>query len=179
MSTTPEHLGGHAGLTHTDAGAMRFLKDRFCPVSVLDVGCGTGGMEGICLDLGLLWVGVDGDASCAKTNVVTHDFTRGELPPLKTDLVWSVEFVEHVHPAYLQHTLEALTRGRMALCMSHALPGKYGHHHVNCQPPEYWIDALRLWGFVLDAEGTEGVRAHSSMRREFMRQTGLVFVPIP
>jgi len=33
--------------------------------------------------------------------------------------------------------------------MTHAVPGQAGHHHVNCQPAEYWVEKLATRGFRL------------------------------
>lgn len=172
---TPVHLGGHLGITHTDPGSLALLKERLGVRSVLDVGCGPGGMQAVCEGLGLSWTGADGDPACARESVLTHDFTKGPLVTHPRDLVWSVEFVEHVEERFLPNVLSALMLAAKAICMTHALPGKGGHHHVNCQPPDYWINKLTAAGYELHIPLTQQLRAVSTMRREFMRNTGLVF----
>ena len=39
-----KHLGGHCGITHLDQGAIDWAIDEFSVKSMLDVGCGPGGM---------------------------------------------------------------------------------------------------------------------------------------
>lgn len=173
---TPPHLGGHLNKTHTDSGAISFLRTELGIQSVLDVGCGKGGMEEVCQVFGVGWTGVDGDPACFREGVIRHDFTKGfpkNLPEF--DLTWSVEFVEHVHEQFLANLLLTFGQARKAICMTHAMPGKPGHHHVNCQLPEYWVDKMKLVGFELSPALTQGVREASSMGREFMRSTGMVF----
>ena len=41
--------------------------------------------------------------------------------------------------------------------MTHALPGQGGHHHVNCQPPEYWIEKMARRGYALSPENNQFV----------------------
>lgn len=162
-------------MTHIDAGSLALLKGKLGIKSVLDVGCGPGGMSSVCQSVGLSWTGVDGDPACVKEGVIAHDFTIGQLATHQRDLVWSVEFVEHVDELYLQNVMSAFGLAKKAICMTHAVPGKKGFHHVNCQPPEYWIDKITASGYELDIKLTQQIRAASTMRREFMRNTGMVF----
>jgi hypothetical protein len=60
--------------------------------------------------------------------------------------------------------------------MTHALPGKNGHHHVNCRTEDYWIDMFKKYDFSLCEYATREVRQCSTMKREFMRETGKVFI---
>ena len=39
-----DHLGGHQGTTHIDKGTLRWAIDKLNVTSMLDVGCGPGGM---------------------------------------------------------------------------------------------------------------------------------------
>lgn len=175
MKNDTRHLGGHCNVTHVDAGALELLKNQLGIRSVLDVGCGPGGMSGVCQSIGLSWTGVDGDPACAKESVITHDFTTGPLITHQRDLVWSVEFVEHVDETHLQNVMSAFKLAKTAVCMTHALPGKKGFHHVNCESADYWIDKMQACGYRIDYSLTKQVRGASTMRREFMRNTGMVF----
>ena len=90
------------------------------------------------------------------------------------DMIWCCEFVEHVHkrfePNYM-HTMCMTNR----VFMTYSDPGKPGHHHVNCEPKNYWIDLFDRHGFTLSDELTEIARGLSSMTRDFFRTHGLVF----
>jgi SAM-dependent methyltransferase len=168
------HLGGHAGRTHIDEGTLRCLQGRLPTLrSMLDIGCGPGGMENVASRLGIRWTGVDGDARVEPT--FCWDFTSGTFDhSFSYDLAWSVEFVEHVEERFLPNCLKAFQ-----LCdhvfMTHAPPGKHGHHHVNCRSHDYWLGAFAAAGFDFDPNLTSEIRAASTMGREFTRNTGLVF----
>jgi hypothetical protein len=66
------------------------------------------------------------------------------------------------------------------LIMTHALVGKTGYHHVNCQNAPYWIDKMSEYGFNLDEEKTKQLRIHSTMgkkkKHRFLEKTGMYFV---
>ena len=56
-----EHLGGHAGYTHLDEGALDFVKDILQVKSMLDIGCGPGGMVELANQKDINAIGIDGD----------------------------------------------------------------------------------------------------------------------
>jgi hypothetical protein len=44
MTTLPQHLGGHENETHIDDGALSYIIKTFGIGSMVDIGCGPGGM---------------------------------------------------------------------------------------------------------------------------------------
>jgi len=80
-------------------------------------------------------------------------------------------------------------RGKFVV-MTFAPLGKGGHHHVNCNTQEYWVDVFKKYGFSYDANMTRMVREASTMGRfkrnkstgetyfwkDFVKQNGLCFV---
>lgn len=176
----PNHLGrgeGKEPLTHIDGGALRFLKNKFDLKSMIDVGCGSGGMVQLALDLGIDALGVDGDFSFEKdVPFVLHDYENGPfIPDREFDLCYSCEFVEHVWEKYRQNFFDTFKSSKYLL-ITHAPPGQGGHHHVNEQEAWYWIDALNQDGWEYDETTTMEVRKASTMRMFFMRENGLFFV---
>jgi hypothetical protein len=174
MSITPSHLGGHANITHIDENVLEhFIKELKCN-SFLDIGCGPGGMVKLAKEKGLHATGIDGDTS-VKSEIV-HDFTQDKIHLDRTyDIGWSVEFVNHIKPEYIDNIFSAFKQCKY-IVMTHALPGKTGHHHVNCQIPSYWVEQFQSRGFRYDNDLTTVVRRITSMKREFMRMTGMVFI---
>jgi SAM-dependent methyltransferase len=171
----PPHLGGSFGRCHTDEGALRYMVENYGVSSLLDIGCGTGGMLEVAHQAGLEVAGIDGDFT-AKRNapVLVHDFTAGPAEFENTfDLAWSVEFLEHVEEQYMDNYMAAFQRCKYAL-VTFAPEGTPGHHHVNCRDEGYWVNKFADYGFALDEEGTAGVRAASTMGRDFMRDNGLL-----
>lgn len=176
MIETPAHLGGHLGTTWIDVPVLEYLIDRYNVRRMIDVGCGPGGMIDIARMRGVQAWGIDGDPAIEHERVITHDYATGPLPmriaPLAIDLIWCVEFVEHVETKYQPNYLATFDSGRVVF-LTAAYPGQGGHHHVNEQPEGYWIDLLRLRGWQLDEEATRWVRAHGAT--PFARMTGMVF----
>jgi hypothetical protein len=56
-----------------------------------------------------------------------------------------------------------------------AAPGQPGWHHVACKTPEVWNEVFSFYGFEVDIEMTNGIRAASTMVQRYIRQQGIVF----
>lgn len=146
-------LGGN--IHHGDANTFspyfwRYLIDRFAVKSVLDVGCGEGHAVNFFFKQGLMSHGIDGLAQNVRRAVVPialHDILSGPYI-MPVDLVWSCEVAEHILPEKVGHYLDTLANGRI-VAMTHAVPEQSGYHHVNCQPAEYWIEAMQSRGYEL------------------------------
>jgi len=171
------HLGGHCNVTHIDKGTLSYLKDTFNIKNVLDIGCGPGLMKDICKELNIEWTGIDGDPNCIKENTIHHDYTISPYNHENNfyDLAWSIEFLEHVDERYINNYIKYFQKCKI-ICITHALPGKNGHHHVNCQLPNYWIDIFEKNGFTYSEKHTEEIRKKTTMNREFIKNTGMVFI---
>lgn len=181
---TEPHLGGaiETGDSNTIMpDVWGYLLVKYAPTTVLDLGCGFGHAlewfkkNGLCNI-----VGVEGwDEAIAKSVVpeaiVKHDFSKGPAPiGTPFDLVWSAEFLEHVDEKYLPNVMAAMHLGRYA-CVTHAEPGQYGHHHVNCQTTDYWIDVFHQYGFHHMAEETQLLRRTDRWRATWGRRTLTMF----
>lgn len=173
----PVHLGGHMGRTHTDDGVLKYFIKNYSIKTYVDLGCGPGGQVEVAKSLGLDAYGIDGDYSIERSfPCIIYDFTKGkiELPFDSFDLCWTVEFVEHVEEQYIENYFPVFEKSKY-IVLTHALPGEKGHHHVNCQVADYWIEKLSKIGHVYDEELTKVVRNVSNMKRDFIRRRGLVF----
>ncbi len=95
---------------------------------------------------------------------------------MPVDLVWSCEVAEHIDPDQVDSYLDTLANGRV-VAMTHALPGQVGHHHVNCQPSEYWVERMVTRGYMLSDETQilRGVAAKDETWSYF-GNSGLLFV---
>lgn len=176
----PDHLGGHLNRTWTDIGALQYLKKNFNILSMIDLGCGPGGMKEIANNLGITWHGVDGDPSFKDTpNYTIVDFTKEKYSPTQRyDLCWSVEFLEHVEEQYIENYLPVILSAKYFLCTASDNPK--GHHHVNVKSQQYWIDLFAYNGLIYDKEETERIKSHSTMKAKggkpsFLQQTGMFF----
>ena len=175
-----DHLGGHGGRTWVDAGALSYLCQTFEIKSMLDIGCGVGGMRAVSEKQGVVWTGIEGDPEVQHDQIIKHDFTQGVVPDLhRFDLGWSVEFLEHVMPQYQLNYMHAFQQCDIVVCTA-APPNYGGHHHVNEQAAEYWHRTFRQFGFEFLADITAETVKASTMRTprqgvSFMRLTGMVF----
>jgi cyclopropane fatty-acyl-phospholipid synthase-like methyltransferase len=169
------HLGGHCNTTHCDDGVLKYLKNKFQIKSMLDIGCGPGGMRNACTQNDIEWTGIDGDPHVK--NRVTHfiDFQTGTMESLETfDLAWSIEFLEHVFEEYQDNYMKCFEKAKYVFCTA-APPGKPGHHHVNCRDKSYWTDVFNKYGFEYDDKITIECKKHSTMKREFVQECGMFF----
>ena len=198
MNKLPKHLGGHGNVTHVDDGALSFIKDKFDIKSMLDIGCGPGGMCAVAANNDIKWTGIDGDWTLVeywnKTfehedygKVVCFDFTQHDKAHNISlarklggfDLAWSVEFLEHVEEKHIPEFMRFFSLCEYVVA-THAQPdGSPGHHHVNEQWPDYWIEQFGKYGFEHDADISEQIKQHSTMRREFMKDTCMFFKARP
>lgn len=181
MIATPAHLGGHMNMSWVDEPVLDYLIARYRIERMIDVGCGPGAMVALARDKGLIAWGIDGDPQVAREDIAIHDYTMGPLGAMNwplgwyktVDLIWCVEFVEHVEEIYQENYLATFQSGRV-LYLTAAYPGQGGYHHVNEQPMEYWIDVLIAHGWKLDDEATDWVHEHGNI--PFSRATGMVFI---
>ena len=67
------------------------------------------------------------------------------------------EVVEHIEEKYIDNLMNTLCCGKLVL-ISHALPNQSGHHHVNCQLSDYWIEKFKIYGYKLLIEDTKRVK---------------------
>ncbi len=146
-------LGGD--IRHGDGSTFaprlwRYLVERHAITSVLDVGCGEGHAVRFFHRLGLIAHGIDGlraNIERAVFPIALHDLLASPYV-MPVDLVWSCEVAEHIHPDKVDFFLDTLINGRV-VAMTHALPDQPGHHPVNCQPQEYWIEHMFRRGYHL------------------------------
>ena len=150
------HLAGYTPGARNDyeKEIWDFLIEEFAPNTMLDIGCGEGNAMEYFWDNGFTEpYGIDGTEILIPTwkerrllnRVHLCDFTRYSINPrlFDIDLVWSCEFVEHVEEQFIHNFMPLLVCGKY-LAMTHAHPGQKGYHHVNCQPPEYWIGRVPM-----------------------------------
>lgn len=148
------HLGGFIAegdpATFTP-GLWKYLVEKYNAKSVIDVGCGMGFSVKEFLKYTTDVVGIDGSEYVAQNSslkdYIKHiDFTKTKYVPEKIyDLCWSCEFVEHVEEQFMDNYFEVFKNSRYC-AITYAGIGQDGHHHVNCQPKEYWIDKFKSYG---------------------------------
>lgn len=166
------HLGGFS--QYGDGGTYypimwKYLVDTYEIKSVLDIGCGRGYSAKFFESIGCQIRGIEGSntgihMSIIPNNVIQHDYNTG-FSPIKIlsdiqqyDLGWCCEFVEHVESQYMLNYLEDFMKCKY-IAMTFATPGQGGHHHVNENTQDYWINVLKLVGFEFLEQDTYKLRA--------------------
>jgi SAM-dependent methyltransferase len=176
------HLGGYiaGGDSYTFCAPLwaQLIRD-FQVKSVLDIGCAEGHAMQWFTQQGCEVWGVDGCEIAIRNHLLPqrvsqHDFTTGPWSMEPVDLVWCCEVLEHVEERYLPNLLAAIN-GRVA-AVTAAPPGQSGYHHVNCQPPSYWIAKFAEIGFEYDRISTQRYKAQGEGIGIWFYHNGLVFV---
>jgi|SRR5210317_1316262 len=177
MTEVEKHLGGGENRCWDDEGTLNWAIKMLNVKSMIDVGCGLGCQVKLAREKGLRAIGVDGDPRVITPDLHIHfDFAKDKFSiDEEFDLAWSCEFLEHVYEEYIPNYMPAFQSAKFVIC-THALPGKKGYHHVNCQTADYWKDVFDQYGFSYDTRGTEMVRQMTTMGKGFMRKNGLMFV---
>ncbi|MBC8436916.1 hypothetical protein H8D85_01185 [bacterium] len=177
-TSTNKHLGGHANITHIDTGALLYFKESIKLSTMLDIGCGPGGMLKEASNHNIFAEGIDGlpgPHRHSDVNIFIHDFCNGPFNhKMKYDLGWSCEFLEHVEEKYIPNYMPSF-QSCAYIAITYAPKGKGGHHHVNCKDFGYWVETFNKYNFDLLEDMTKNLRTSSSMTRNFVRSTGLMF----
>jgi hypothetical protein len=155
--TLPPHLGGHFGNTNIDTATLDDLVRRYgvrsrCWMSAVGrAACSRRRGPG------LEAYGIDGDPHLARACIWVHDYTTGPLASRRmgSGLVCRVRRARR--GAVPRNYLATFAGGRV-LFLTAAPPGFPGHHHVNCQEPDWYC--LGSTGWALDTEATQWVRAN-------------------
>lgn len=122
------------------------------PMSVVDIGCGTGRIISRLADRGVTVRGVEGsrhaiELSPVGDRIVRHNLEQG-VPNLgRFDLALCLEVAEHLPKRAAEPLVDGLVLLSDRIVFSAATPDQGGTHHVNEQPHKYWVDLFRRRGF--------------------------------
>lgn len=167
-----KHLGGFTEIDmHGISPAVwKHAVDKWTVQSVLDVGCGRGISTSWFVTHGLRTECVEGSHDAIEQSMVPdksilteHDFSRGPWWPGQTfDMVWSVEFLEHVNVQFHYNYISTFRKAAIILCTS-SLWG--GWHHVEVHDDEWWIRKYQAYGFVYDDKLTKEMRSVATQEK--------------
>lgn len=157
--------------------AWRYIVGRFCVRSVLDVGSGRGHAAHWFAKNGCAVVAID--ASMENVTTALHptvhcDLLNGPLT-CPVDLAHCQEVAEHIPEIYVGNFISTLANGSV-IVMTHGEPGQPGHHHVNCQPADYWKQHVEAAGYHYLPDDTDRVRHFAALDgAHHLSRSGLVF----
>lgn len=121
------------------------IWERLHPGSAVDVGCGTGFILVRLADHGVEVRGIEGsrhaiEASPIAPRIVRANLERG-VPNLgRFDLAICIEVAEHLPKRTAPSLVAGLSAMSDQVLFTAAQPGQGGTHHVNEQPPEFWLE---------------------------------------
>ncbi|KAL3772707.1 hypothetical protein ACHAW5_002682 [Stephanodiscus triporus] len=168
------HLGGFTAFDEAgvSVSVWKHMVNHLGIKSVLDLGCGKGISTSWFVIHGLKYVVCAEGSHDAVTHsllpkikhipdgtqseIVEHDFSRGPWWPSRTvDVVWCVEFTEHVGRNYQPNYLSAWRKAAL-IFMTHSYWG--GWHHVEVHADPWWITRMTAMGFVYSDLLTQEIR---------------------
>ena len=149
------------------------IKEVFDPLTVIDVGCATGDLVKGFNDIGILSIGLEGAETVRPHLIIPqsgllvwdlrvplshsifdhYDFSW----PHNFGLVTCLEVAEHIEPEYAEVFVTNLTWLSNRILLSAAPPGQGGHHHVNCQQPNYWDKMFGDYDYIRKQEMADKV----------------------
>jgi len=94
--------------------------------------------------------------------------------PSRADLVWSVEVAEHIPPECVGNYVVTMIRNADKAIVLTASQME-APLHVSVHPPEWWQERLAKHGWRMDPQSKAIIWRHSTMAREFLRETGMIF----
>jgi hypothetical protein len=142
------------------------LMNEFKPNTLVDCGCGHGGISKEFLahgcDEAFLFDGSPDAVEIARSsgmrNVAQLDFANAETIPAKGDLAICLEVAEHIPAAYAGNLCRLLSNVAPTLVFTAAPPGQGGHLHVNTRPQSYWIALFAENGMEFDPQAVARIR---------------------
>jgi hypothetical protein len=124
------------------------------PKSIIDVGGGQG-----------VWCATFMESGVASVKCIDHpntplddlmipkefyqacDISTHFPSPERVDLALCIEVAEHLPTAHSKRLVEYLTSCSDLVLFSAGIPGQAGQHHINCQPPAFWHEIFKEFGF--------------------------------
>lgn len=127
-----------------------YLTQAYKPLSVIDLGCGTG----LYLDKFNVPKKLGIDISDAAFTFGYGNLKKADLSkPIdlgRWDLGICFEVLEHIDAEFADVAVDNLTRSSDKLVITAAMPNQPGLNHVNCQPQQYWEEKFRARGYTRD-----------------------------
>lgn len=159
----------HHSLPFCDVPPFRYLLDRYCPVSVLDIGCGMGAYLKCFVEWGVTdVVGVEandmGSDFLCPGKLVVHNLENELHLGRMFDLVLCLEVIEHLAPQFEDLLFQSILRhGSRIIVFSAAQPNQPGIGHRNLKPISHWVRRFQAEGWLPDPFASLAFRAVANL----------------
>lgn len=132
------------------------------PVTLLDIGCGTGAQTARLAELGWTAVGVDVFDVHPEPGFAFRNVDLLEVgAKLVYDVVLCTETAEHIEESRTDKLVDAVARrARSAIVWSAAVPGQEWEGHVNLKPREWWLEKFARYQWIPHTKATYDLRQH-------------------
>ena len=118
------------------------------------MGCAIGDLVAEALKRGYDANGIEGARAvipfleCPEERVLLFDLREPIEVQVKFHILSCFEVAEHLEEEYADIFVDNLCSLSGNIIMSAAPPGQGGHHHYNCQPPEYWNEKFAKRDYI-------------------------------
>ncbi|MFG0274874.1 MAG: class I SAM-dependent methyltransferase [Phycisphaerales bacterium] len=158
-----EHIIEPAMAASAEAMSEAIVRD-LAPASVIDVGCGSGGLLAALRERGVPGRGLEyaaaGIERCRGRGLEVEKFDIEADEPLgwRAEVAISTEVAEHLPASCADRFCDLLAGSADTVVLTAATPGSGGTDHVNEQPNDYWIEKFGARGFAFDRVMTDDWR---------------------
>lgn len=155
----------HQENLYLDVPPFRHIAERYHPVSVLDLGCGSGAYLKFFSAQGSQHIlGVDGfrmrSGYLQPDEYLQYDLGKSLHLDKQFSLVLCVEVIEHLPATAEQTLLDNIVRhASERIVFSAARPGQPGIGHINCRPIDHWLKQFAARGWYVNAIDTLAMRS--------------------
>ena len=167
----------HWGNLYVDVAPFRYIAEKYCPSSVLDIGCGVGAYLTLFKRLGAEVIfGVDEIPAnvpmLEEGEYAVQDLGRPLQLDRAFDFVICVDVAERLEARSAELLLDTIARhANQTIVYSAAEPGQPGDGHINCRPMSYWLAQWARRGWFPDLADSLAMRCLATLcgfRRNFI-----------
>ena len=161
------------------------IINKFKPIRVVDVGCGTGALLYELKERGCICLGLENSSAglniCRTRGLdvrkfdLEHDTLEKDIENF--DVTICMEVAEHLPEKYADRLIDLLASLSPITVFTAATPGQGGKDHINEKPHDYWIDKFESHGFRYEQKLSQAWRRQWDIENvvEFYQRNLMIF----